>query len=72
MNQKCKRSGSTALHRAVTSTVAPGTAGKREEAKQIIAILMQHGADPALKNKLGKTPADYLEDEESRSILRSR
>lgn len=72
VNQKCKRSGSTALHRAVTSTGAPGTAGKREEAKQIIAILMQHGADPALKNKLGKTPADYLEDEESRSILRSR
>jgi tankyrase len=72
VNQTCKRSGSTALHRAVTSTGAPGTAGKGEEARQIIAILLQYGADPALKNKLGKTPADYLADEESRSMLRSR
>ncbi len=27
VNQACKRSGSTPLHRAVTSTGAPGTAG---------------------------------------------
>src|SRR5688500_589728 len=31
VNQVCRRSGSTPLHRAVTSTGAPGSAGKREE-----------------------------------------
>ena len=34
VNQACKRSGSTPLHRAVTSTGAPGTAGKQEEASR--------------------------------------
>src|SRR5262245_30060064 len=50
VNQACKRSGSTPLHRAVTSTGAPATAGKEAEAKQIIEILLRHGADPAIKN----------------------
>src|SRR5262245_39550771 len=53
-NQACKRSGSTALHRAVTSTGAPETAGKQGEATQIIKILLRFGADPLLKNKNGK------------------
>jgi ankyrin repeat protein len=30
VNQPCRKSRSTPLHRAVTSTAAPGTAGKRE------------------------------------------
>jgi len=72
VNQPCKRSGGTALHRAVTSTGAPGTAHKGAEAKQIIAILLQYGADPSIKNKLGKTPADYLPDDESRRTLNSK
>ena len=72
VNQTCKRSGSTALHRAVTSTGAPGTAGKDEEARQIIAILLRNGADPTIKNKLGKTPADYVTDDESRRLLSSK
>jgi uncharacterized protein len=57
------------LHRAVTSTGAPGTAGKAAEARQIIALLLQYGADPSIKNKMGKTPADYLPDAESRRLL---
>jgi tankyrase len=69
VNQACKRSGSTALHRAVTATGAPGTAGKFAEAKQIIALLMRYGADASIKNKLGKTPADYQPDGESRRLL---
>jgi uncharacterized protein len=64
VNQACTRSGSTPLHRAVTSTGAPGTAGKQEEAIQIIDILLEFGANAALKNKLGKKPADYARDPE--------
>jgi tankyrase len=69
-NQTCKRSGSTPLHRAVTSTGAPSTAGKRTEAKQIIELLLCYGADPSLKNKLGKTPADYARDPEILKLLK--
>jgi tankyrase len=72
VNQPCKRSGATALHRAVTSTGAPGTAGKAAEARQIIAILLEYGADPSIKNKMGKTPADYLPANESRRLLGSK
>jgi uncharacterized protein len=69
VNQICKRSGSTALHRAVTSTGAPGTAGKREEAIQIIKTLLKFGADSSIKNKNGKTPIDYAKDLAVRRLL---
>jgi uncharacterized protein len=69
VNQACKRSGSTALHRAVTSTGAPGTSGKGKEAKQIIQLLLQHGADPLIKNKNGKKAADYVRDAEILKLL---
>lgn len=69
VNQVCKRNGSTPLHRAVTSTGAPGTAGRAEEARQIIELLLKHGADPSIRNKNGKTPADYVSDEELRARL---
>jgi tankyrase len=68
-NQLCKRSGSTALHRAVTSTGAPSTAGKNAQARQIIEILLRHGADPSIKNKNGKRPIDYVRDNELRRLL---
>jgi len=69
VNQVCKRSGSTALHRAVTSTGAPETAGKRDEASQIIKTLLKFGADPSIKNKNGKTPVDYVKDDTVRELL---
>ena len=69
VNQTCKRSGSTALHRAVTSTGAPSTAGKDAEVKEIIEILLRHGADPAIKNKNGKKAADYVRDKDLRYLL---
>ncbi len=69
VNQTCKRSGSTPLHRAVTSTGAPGTAGKDAEARQIVALLLQYGADPAIKNKSGKTALDYASDEGIRELI---
>ncbi|MGD9723447.1 MAG: ankyrin repeat domain-containing protein [Pirellulales bacterium] len=69
VNQRCKRSGSTALHRAATSTGAPGTAGKTVQARQIVALLLRYGADPAIENKRGKKPADYTRDEVLRQLL---
>jgi uncharacterized protein len=72
VNQQCKRSGGTALHRAVTWSGAPATAGKSDQAREIIEILLRHGADPAIKNKLGKKPADYVRDPELRKLLATK
>jgi uncharacterized protein len=63
VNQTCTRSGSTPLHRAVTTTGAPGTAGRQAEAREIISLLLAAGADPSIPNKAAKTPADYTTDE---------
>lgn len=69
VNQVCKRSGSTPLHRAVTSTGAPGTAGKQAEMREIVQLLLQHDADPTITNKSGKAPADYATDDQILQIL---
>jgi len=69
VNQQCMRSGGTPLHRAVTWSVAPSTSGKSDQAREIIEILLRHGADPSIKNKLGKKPADYVRDPELRRLL---
>lgn len=69
VNQRCKRSGSTPLHRAVTSTGAPGTAGQQAEAREIVTLLLAAGADPSIRNKNDKTAADYAVDETIRSLL---
>ncbi|MCA9055304.1 MAG: ankyrin repeat domain-containing protein [Planctomycetaceae bacterium] len=62
VNLPCRRSGSTPLHRAVTSTGAPGAAGRDDEVRQIVELLLSAGADPTFRNKRGKTPADYCID----------
>jgi ankyrin repeat protein len=69
LNQACRKSGSTPLHRAVLSTGAPGTAGKQAAAREIVQLLLAAGADPSLCNKQGKTPGDYVKDEEVRRML---
>jgi tankyrase len=69
VNQTCKRSGSTPLHRAVTWSGAPATAGKRAQAREIVEILLRYGADPSIKNKSGKIPADYVRDPALRRLL---
>jgi uncharacterized protein len=69
VNQVCRRSGSTALHRAVTQTGAPGTAGKKEAAMEIIAMLLTAGADPSITNKSGRTAADYASDKATKALL---
>jgi tankyrase len=70
VNQACRRNGSTPLHRAVTQTGAPGTAGRQEAARAIVQMLLAAGADPSIPNKSGKTPADYAKDETIRALLR--
>src|SRR5271165_6923716 len=64
-----KRTRSTSLHRAVTSTGAPATAGKMAYAIEITRMLMANGADPRIKNKNGKTPVDYAKNPELKNIL---
>lgn len=71
VNQVCRRSGSTPLHRAVTQTGAPGTAGRSAKAVEIIKLLLSAGADPEIANNSGKKPADYVRDEAIRSLLES-
>lgn len=70
VNQACRRNGSTPLHRAVTQSGAPGTAGRGEAAKEIIQILLDAGADVTLVNKSGKRPVDYVTDESIKSLLK--
>jgi ankyrin repeat protein len=72
VNQSCRRNGSTPLHRAVTQTGAPGTAGKVQAAREIIEILLAAGADSSITNKIGKKPVDYVTDETLKSLLEKR
>ncbi len=60
VNSKDCRSQSTPLHRAVTNTGAPKTAGKRDVAERIAKALLANGADAKAKNRKGKTASDYL------------
>jgi tankyrase len=69
VNRACRRNGSTPLHRAVTQTGAPGTAGRAQAARDIIELLLAAGADPRVANKSGKMPIDYVADEALRSLL---
>lgn len=72
VNQVCRRSGSTPLHRAVTQTGAPGTAGKRRDVSEIVQLLLAAGADPSITNKSGRRPADYLKADAIKSMLKNR
>lgn len=72
VNQACRRNGSTPLHRAVTQTGAPGTAGKNQAAREIVAALLAAGADPSLRNRLGKRPIDYVKDDAIKALLRAK
>jgi tankyrase len=72
VNQVCRKSGSTPLHRAVTTTGAPSTAGKHQEAVEIIRLLIAAGADPFIANKSGRKPRDYVKDDAIKSLLKSQ
>ncbi|TWU14691.1 Ankyrin repeats (3 copies) [Symmachiella macrocystis] len=60
VNAVDKRTGSTPLHRAVTNTGAPATAGKGDRAIDLTRLLLSHGADARIKNKNGKMAIDYV------------
>ena len=72
VNRACRRNGSTPLHRAVTQTGAPGTAGRAQAAREIVEILLAGGADPSITNKLGKRPVDYVTEEPIKSMLSNK
>jgi tankyrase len=72
VNRACRKSGSTPLHRAVTQTGAPGTAGRRQEALEIIRLLLAAGANPSITNKTGRKPADYVTDDAIKSLLNTQ
>jgi uncharacterized protein len=69
VNQACRKSGSTPLHRAVVGTGAPSTAGMQTEAREIVGLLVAAGADPSIRNKFGKKPIDYTKDPEVKMLL---
>lgn len=68
-NATDNRSKSTSLHRAVTSTGAPATAGKNEDAIAIVRLLLSSGADPNRKNKNGRSCVDYAKNPRMRAEL---
>jgi ankyrin repeat protein len=55
-DRRLKKSGASPLHLAVQPTGAGGTAGTIEAQLAIIALLIQHGADPDARNGSGWTP----------------
>jgi ankyrin repeat protein len=65
-----KKTKSTPLHRAVMNTGAPATSGKTQLVIEITKLLLSHGADPRIKNKNGKTPLDYVKNEEMKDVFR--
>lgn len=69
VNQACRRSGSTPLHRAVITTGAPETAERQAEATAIIRMLLAAGADPSLTNKHGRKPGDYVKEQSLKDLL---
>ncbi len=50
--------GTTALHYAVLA-----------DRKEVVKILMEFGADPNVRNKIGHIPRDLARDDEMRSAL---
>ena len=70
VNQACRRNGSTPLHRAVTQTGAPDTAGRQTAVIKIIHLLLDAGADPSIANKSGRKPADYVRDATIKALFK--
>jgi ankyrin repeat protein len=54
---------------AVQSTGASGTAGAVSEQLEIIAMLLQYGADPAAKDARGRSAIDWAPNERISAAL---
>ncbi len=65
------KSGSTPIHLAVQSTGASGTAGAVSEQLEIIALLLQRGADPAAKDARGRSAIDWAKNDRVSAALRA-
>ncbi|HZS44739.1 MAG TPA: ankyrin repeat domain-containing protein [Blastocatellia bacterium] len=63
---------STPLHLAVQSTGAGGTAGAVAEQLEIIEMLLQYGADPAVKDSRGRSAIDWATSERISAALQKR
>jgi ankyrin repeat protein len=61
--------GSSPLHLAARPTGAGGTAGALAEQLGIVALLLQHGADPAASDVDGRTPSDRATNVRVREAL---
>jgi ankyrin repeat protein len=61
---------STPLHLATQSTGAGGTAGRLEEQREIIALLIGAGADVMAADAAGRTPQDWATNPKVRELLR--
>src|SRR6185295_9915207 len=66
------KSGSTTLHLAVHSTGAGGTAGALTEQLEIIALLLDHGADPAMPDATGTSAYNGARSDRVREALQKR
>lgn len=69
VNATDRRSQATPLHRAVTSSGAPATAGKQEIAVEIAKTLLEHGASVNAKNQSGHQPINYAKSSTMRALL---
>jgi ankyrin repeat protein len=66
------KSGSTLIHLAVQATGASGTAGSMSEQLEIIALLLEYGADPARKDSRGKSALDCATNSRISAALQRR
>jgi len=64
-----KKEGSTPLHLAVYGSGAGGTAGTESEQLEIIAALLQHGADPLARDARCRTAIDSATSSDVRLAL---
>jgi tankyrase len=69
VNAVDKKTKSTPLHRAVTNTGAPNTANKSTAAMEIAELLLANGANPRIKNKMDKTPLDYVKNDAMKAVF---
>jgi uncharacterized protein len=67
---RLNKSGSTPLHLSVQSTGAGGTAGAITEQREIILLLLQHGAEPSAKDDNGRSVIDWAKSDRIRAALR--
>lgn len=45
---------------------------KKANQTKVLAYLLESGADPRIKNKMGKRAADYVKDEGIRKLLQGK